>query len=88
MNIVSKDEAGAIFFSKHSNITFDRNIKIHFTNNSAHMCGGAVRLYSYSSISFGGSSVITFTDNEAAYGGTISCDKISVSFKGESMVTF
>ncbi|XP_065895376.1 outer membrane protein A-like isoform X2 [Dysidea avara] len=83
---------GAISDFGSSNISFDGNSRVTFTENKATDRGGAVHQNNNSRLSFSGNSVLTFSDNSAVYGGgaidSFSGGKCYTTFHGNSTLSF
>ena len=55
-------EAGDMYIEQYSNVTFEENCIVKFTNNMIHV-DGAMSVKSHSAVTFKGNSTVTFNDN-------------------------
>ena len=82
---------GAICLNSYSNITFDDNSIALFKNNMATNDGGAINIVGNSSIMVNDNTTITFTSNDALYGGAMFFDATHTTLafnKNERNVNF
>ena len=80
---------GAIYSYKKCNITFDIHSTVLFYKNSA-LYGGAVLILGDSIVSYNKNTTVKYVGNKASGsgGGIYSCESCSVTFDGNSAVTF
>ena len=82
-------EGGAIYQRRYGSVLFKENATVEFSNNNAVDYGGAIESYMDVNISFGGYSIVTFTDNSANYGGSIdSYNSGRIFFEENSTASF
>ena len=81
------DDGGALYAIKESNVTFEGSSILMFSNNSAG-AGGALYFSTASHITFKSYSNISFHFNQAQFGAGSWCSKGSITFAGNSKVTF
>ena len=86
-NNLAEDGAG-IYTKDYSNVTFDKNSKVDFINNSAHDRGGAIILINHSICLFDHNSKVTFNNNYATSGIIYSRTSSKVTFRATSEITF
>ena len=86
-NNLAEDGAG-IYIKDYSNVTFDKNSKVDFINNSAHGRGGTILLTNHSICLFDHNSYVTFNNNYATSGIIYSSASSNVTFKATSEITF
>ena len=86
-NNLAEDGAG-IYIKDYSNVTFDKDSKVNFIQNSAHDRGGAILLTNHSICLFDHNSYVTFNNNYANSGIIYSSASSNVTFKATSEITF
>ena len=81
---------GAVFTNGYSDIIFDKNSKIIFNNNVAHIHGGAMHLRKHCFVIFKSNSTVHFIGNQAGRNGgaMFSNAETKIIFEGGSQVTF
>ena len=87
-NNTSDDNGGALFVNHDSYVTFKGNSTVTFYNNKADSNGGALYTDYNTTESYIENSTVTFNSNRAELGGSAFIQSSSISFEGNSFVSF
>ena len=87
INNTAKDNGGAIFINQLTDITFEGNSTIMFDGNMAD--NGGTSCFTNSTITFKDTSMISFNNNNAIYGGAVVAnDHSNITLTGNSVLLF